>query len=64
MQCRAQIFRFYIKCTQCSSEITFKTDPKSAFLAVQTRSGLNGWLTYILSQEFGLHLRARCTAEL
>jgi hypothetical protein len=23
-----QIFRFYIRCTRCSSEITFKTDPK------------------------------------
>jgi hypothetical protein len=25
-----QIFRFYIKCTLCSTEITFKTDPKNA----------------------------------
>ncbi|SCV70725.1 BQ2448_3487 [Microbotryum intermedium] len=25
-----QIFRFYIKCTQCSAEITFKTDPKNS----------------------------------
>lgn len=24
-----QIFRFYIRCTRCSSEITFKTDPKN-----------------------------------
>ena len=25
-----QIFRFYIKCTLCSTEITFRTDPKNA----------------------------------
>ncbi|CAJ2507294.1 Uu.00g084800.m01.CDS01 [Anthostomella pinea] len=24
-----QIFRFYIKCTRCSAEITFKTDPRN-----------------------------------
>ncbi|KUI52703.1 Pre-mRNA-splicing factor cwf16 [Cytospora mali] len=24
-----QIFRFYIRCTRCSAEITFKTDPKN-----------------------------------
>jgi hypothetical protein len=24
-----KIYRFYIKCTQCSAEITFKTDPKN-----------------------------------
>lgn len=24
-----QIYRFYIRCTRCSSEITFKTDPKN-----------------------------------
>jgi Saf4/Yju2 protein len=23
-----KILRFYIKCTRCSAEITFKTDPK------------------------------------
>ena len=23
------VFRFYIRCTRCSGEITFKTDPKN-----------------------------------
>ena len=26
---KIQIFRFYIRCTRCSAEITFKTDPKN-----------------------------------
>ncbi|KAI0024450.1 DUF572-domain-containing protein [Xylariomycetidae sp. FL0641] len=30
-----QIFRFYIKCTRCSAEITFKTDPKNGDYACE-----------------------------
>ncbi|KAH9909760.1 DUF572-domain-containing protein [Xylariomycetidae sp. FL2044] len=30
-----QIFRFYIKCTRCSAEITFKTDPKTSDYACE-----------------------------
>jgi hypothetical protein len=30
-----QIFRFYIRCTRCSAEITFKTDPKNQDYAVE-----------------------------
>ncbi|KAL4401398.1 Pre-mRNA-splicing factor Cwf16 [Malassezia pachydermatis] len=29
------IYRFYIKCSQCSAEITFKTDPKNADYAAE-----------------------------
>lgn len=30
-----QIFRFYIRCTRCSAEITFTTDPKNADYACE-----------------------------
>lgn len=30
-----QIFRFYIRCTRCSAEITFKTDPKNGDYACE-----------------------------
>lgn len=48
-----QIFRFYIKCTQCSAEITFKTDPK--FVSFLSYSFAAFWLLMCSEiQELGL----------
>ncbi|KAI1500950.1 CWC16 protein [Biscogniauxia marginata] len=36
-----QIYRFYIKCTRCSAEITFKTDPKNNDYACESGAKRN-----------------------
>lgn len=36
-----RIFRFYIKCTLCSAEITFKTDPKNTDYAAEHGASRN-----------------------
>lgn len=36
-----RIVRFYIKCTSCSSEITFKTDPKNADYVLESGASRN-----------------------
>lgn len=36
-----QIFRFYFKCTKCSAEIAFKTDPQNSDYVVESGASRN-----------------------
>jgi hypothetical protein len=54
-----QIFRFYFKCTKCSAEITFKTDPQNSDYTVESGASRNfePWRAQDEVSDFGAYLK-------
>ncbi|ELR05265.1 hypothetical protein VC83_08767 [Pseudogymnoascus destructans] len=59
------IFRFYIRCTRCSAEITFKTDPKSLDYTCErgAKRNFEPWRQGSLKEETEEERLARLEAE-